>query len=128
MDHTREILRELKKVVEKRYCELDKQLTKIAIKDTITKSVPTTRVGGVVRAFTKVLLKIATRPVEMTSGLSHLVEYTDYKDEGKTLGIAASRIAFGAVFGGPTGLPSGCLLELMGGYLEEWVSPGTFFC
>ena len=98
MDHTREILREHKEAVVKCYGELEKQLTKIAIKDMIAKSAPTTGVGGVVTAITKNLLKITTRPVVMTSGLAHLVEYTDYKDEGKTLGIAAYRVMFGAVF------------------------------
>lgn len=101
MDHTREILRELKEAVVKRYHELEKQLTKIAIKDTIAMSVPKTGVsgvGGIVTAFTKFLLKIATRPVEITSDLAHVVEYEDKEDD---IGNSCLQSMFGAVFGGP---------------------------
>lgn len=88
MDHTREILKELNKAVMKFCHELEKQLTETAIKNAFTKGVPTTGVGGVVITILKNLVKIVTRPVEMTSGLRHVVEYADYKDEGKTLGTA----------------------------------------
>ena len=131
MDYTREIRRELKEALVKRYHELEKQLTKIAIKDTIAMSVPKTGVsgvGGIVTAFTKFLLKIATRPVEITSGLAHVVEYADYKDKDD-VGNSCLQSMFGAVFGGPPGLPLGCWLELMGGYLHgEMGITGNFFC
>ena len=94
MDHTGEILKELNKAVMKFCHELEKLLTEIAIKNAFTKGVPTTGVEGVVIT---ILVKIATRPVEMTSGLRHVVEYADYKDEGKTLGTAAFKVMWGAV-------------------------------
>ena len=116
MDHTREILKELNKAVMKFCHELEKQLTEIAIKNAFTKGVPTTEVGGVVIT---ILVKIATRPVEMTSGLRHVVEYADYKDEGKTLGTAAFKVMWGAVPEDPPGLRVGCFLELMCGCVEK---------
>ena len=99
VDHTREILKELDEAVMKFCHELEKQLTEIAIKIAFTKGVPTTGVGGVVISILKNLVKVAaTRPVEITSGLRHVVEYAEYnKDEGKTLGTAAFKVMWGAV-------------------------------
>ena len=42
--------------------------------------------------------------VNHPSGLRHVVEYADYKDEGKTLGTAAFKVMWGAVPGDPPGL------------------------
>ena len=119
MDHTKEILRELNKAVMKNCHELEKQFTEIAIKNAFTKRVPTTGIGGVVISIIKNLVKIATRPVEMTSSLRHVVEYADYEDKGETLGTAASKVMWDAVLGGPPGLPVGCFVELMCGCVEK---------
>ena len=116
MDHTGEILRELNEAVMKSCHELEKQLTKVAIKKKFTKGVPTTGVGG---AIIKNLVKIATRAVEMTSGLCHVVEYAEYEDKWETLGTATFNIKWHAVPGDQTGLPVGCFLELMYGCMEK---------
>ena len=116
INHAREILKLLDEVVMKFCHELEKKLTEI---NAFTNGVPTTGVRSVVITILKNLVKIATRPVEITSGLRHVVEYADYKEKQKTFGTAAFKVMWGAVPGDPPGLPVGCFLELMCGCVEK---------